>query len=82
MSRPKFGSQTTDAFKAPERVEIGAIWKRTTKQAEDMLNIKLSKQQLSKILDESSDEDVFLVAFTNKTTNDKQPNFRVYNKEK
>lgn len=79
MDRPKFGSQKEGAFSKPKREEIGAIWKKTTRSNEDMLNIRISKSKLQELLQTPDSEvELKLVAFSNKTTNEKQPNFRIY----
>jgi uncharacterized protein (DUF736 family) len=77
VNRPKFGSQKEGSFGQKKREEVGAIWKKTIRESEDMLNIRLTKSKIKELLNSPEDE-VRLVAFTNKTTNDKQPNFRIY----
>ena len=84
MDRQKFGSQTKSNIfnksavtEDSSRKEVGAIWSKTTKTNRVFLSIKLSKDKLKQLL-ESGKDSINLIAFTNDTTNDKQPNFRIF----
>lgn len=83
MSRPKFGSQTqSNNFSKPEeRQEIGAIWKRTTRDNRDYLTIKIGNIfKLQELLKDK--EEINLIAFSNKTKSEKGPNFIIFEENK
>lgn len=74
-------SVTTDSNGT--RPEVGAVWKKISKNNTEYMNIrlKISKQKLESLLKEDGDVvSVSFIAFPNDTiaNNSNRPNFRVY----
>lgn len=91
INKPTFGAGSTTTVTStpstPKREEIGAIWKRLSKNGNhEFMAIKISKAKLKELLDKSSetDDSVSFVAFTNKSQNgdNKRPAFRIFEEEK
>lgn len=90
LNKPNFGGGTatvTSTDATTKREEIGAIWKRLSKNGNhEFMAIKISKSKLKELLDKASetDDNVSLVAFTNKNQNGdtKRPSFRIFEEEK
>lgn len=90
-NKPNFGAGSTTTVTSTEtkaqREEIGAIWKRLSKNGNhEFMAIKISKSKLKELLDKAgeTDDSVSLVAFVNKSQNGdtKRPSFRIFEEEK
>lgn len=91
FNKPNFGSGTTTVTSTEnttaKREEVGAIWKRFSKNGNhEFMAIKISKSKLKELLDKASEteDNVSLVAFINKNQNGdtKRPSFRIFEEEK
>ena len=90
LNKPNFGGGTTTVTSTEntyKREEVGAIWKRLSKNGNhEFMAIKISKAKLKELLDKASetDDNVSLVAFINKNQNGdtKRPSFRIFEEEK
>lgn len=88
FNKPNFGGGvTTVTSNTPKREEVGAIWKRLSKNGNhEFMAIKISKSKLKELLDKATetDDSISLVAFTNKSQNGdtKRPIFRIFEEEK
>lgn len=86
-NKPTFGVGSTTTETTSKREEVGAIWKRYSRNGNhEFMAIKLPKAKLKELLEKLSDTDdsVNLVAFTNKNQNGdvKRPAFRIFEEEK
>lgn len=91
FNKPNFGTGSTATVTSTEttqkREEVGAIWKRLSKNGNhEFMAIKISRAKLKELLDKTTetDDSVSLVAFTNKNQNgdSKRPSFRIFEEEK
>lgn len=88
FNKPNFGAGTAKVSSSPaKREEIGAIWKRLSKNGNhEFMAIKIPRSKLKEILDKTpeTEDNVSLVAFTNKNQNGdtKRPAFRIFEEEK
>lgn len=90
FNKPTFGAGSTtsaNTTEAAKREEVGAIWKRYTKNGNhEFMAIKISRSKLKELLDKSgeAEDNVNLVAFINKSQNGdtKRPTFRIFEEEK